>query len=104
MFKQGLLEGRRTLVTGGGGRLGSATTEKFLELGADAVICARRGEVLAATAKAPDDRFRRKVATFSWISARLPPLRRWLTKFSPTAESPAWSITLPEISSAAPRS
>ena len=65
MFQQDLLQGQRILVTGGGTGLGRAMTEKFLELGADAVICGRRGEVLAATARELEDRHGRKVATYA---------------------------------------
>ena len=39
MFKDGLLRGRRILVTGGGTGLGKGMAEKFLALGAE--ICAR---------------------------------------------------------------
>ena len=65
MFAQGLMQGQRILVTGGGTGLGRAMTEGFMQLGADAVICGRRGEVLAATAAALEERFGRKVATYS---------------------------------------
>ena len=65
MFKQDLLAGQRILVTGGGTGLGRAMTGKFLELGADAVICGRRGEVLAATAGALEEQYGRRVATYS---------------------------------------
>ena len=65
MYQPELLKGQRILVTGGGTGLGRAMTEKFLELGADAVICGRRGEVLAATAQELEDRFGRKVDTYT---------------------------------------
>ena len=65
MFQPDLLQGQRILVTGGGTGLGRAMTEKFLELGADAVICGRRGEVLKATAGELEDRHGRKVATYA---------------------------------------
>jgi len=42
MFENGLLKGRRVLVTGGGSGLGAAMGRRFLELGADLVICGRR--------------------------------------------------------------
>lgn len=51
MFQEGLLKGRRILVTGGGTGLGFSIRRQFLELGADLVICGRRGEVLAEAAK-----------------------------------------------------
>jgi NAD(P)-dependent dehydrogenase (short-subunit alcohol dehydrogenase family) len=50
MFKDGLLRGRRILVTGGGTGLGKAMAEKFLELGAEIFICGRRKSVCEATA------------------------------------------------------
>ena len=50
MFKDGLLRGRRILVTGGGTGLGKGMAEKFLSLGADIFICGRRKSVCEATA------------------------------------------------------
>jgi NAD(P)-dependent dehydrogenase (short-subunit alcohol dehydrogenase family) len=52
MFAPDLLAGRRALVTGGGTGLGRAIGTRYLELGADLVICGRRTEVLAETAAA----------------------------------------------------
>ena len=51
MFKADLFKGKRFLVTGGGTGLGRLMMEKFVELGADCVICGRRGSVLEETAK-----------------------------------------------------
>jgi NAD(P)-dependent dehydrogenase (short-subunit alcohol dehydrogenase family) len=42
MFADGLLKGRRILVTGGGTGLGKAMSTKFLKLGAEVHICGRR--------------------------------------------------------------
>jgi NAD(P)-dependent dehydrogenase (short-subunit alcohol dehydrogenase family) len=50
VFQDGLLKGKRILVTGGGTGLGAAMGQRFLELGADLVICGRRAEVLEETA------------------------------------------------------
>jgi NAD(P)-dependent dehydrogenase (short-subunit alcohol dehydrogenase family) len=50
MFEKGLLKGKRILVTGGGSGLGAAMGRRFLELGADLIICGRRLELLEATA------------------------------------------------------
>src|SRR5271154_4683740 len=50
MFEKGLLTGKRILVTGGGSGLGAAMGRRFLELGADLVICGRRLELLETTA------------------------------------------------------
>lgn len=50
MFKADLLKGKKYLVTGGGTGLGRAMTEKFVELGAEVVICGRRRDVLQEAA------------------------------------------------------
>jgi NAD(P)-dependent dehydrogenase (short-subunit alcohol dehydrogenase family) len=50
MFTEGLLRGRRILVTGGGTGLGKGMVEKFLSLGAELFICGRRKSVCEATA------------------------------------------------------
>jgi NAD(P)-dependent dehydrogenase (short-subunit alcohol dehydrogenase family) len=45
-----LLTGKRILVTGGGTGLGASMGRRFLELGAELIICGRRVEVLNETA------------------------------------------------------
>lgn len=50
MFRTDLLKGKRILVTGGGTGLGKSIAHRYLELGAELVICGRRTEVLEATA------------------------------------------------------
>src|SRR6266699_3322223 len=50
MFEKNLLAGKRILVTGGGSGLGASMGRRFLELGAELVICGRRLELLEATA------------------------------------------------------
>jgi NAD(P)-dependent dehydrogenase (short-subunit alcohol dehydrogenase family) len=50
MFEKGLLRGKRILVTGGGSGLGAAMARRFLELGAELIICGRRLELLETTA------------------------------------------------------
>ena len=51
MFRADLFKGKRFLVTGGGTGFGRIMMERFVELGADCVICGRRGSVLEETAK-----------------------------------------------------
>jgi len=51
MFRADLFKGKRFLITGGGTGLGRIMMERFVELGADCVICGRRGGVLEETAK-----------------------------------------------------
>jgi len=50
MFEKGLLADKRILVTGGGSGLGAAMGYRFVELGAELIICGRRREMLEATA------------------------------------------------------
>jgi NAD(P)-dependent dehydrogenase (short-subunit alcohol dehydrogenase family) len=50
MFEKGMLRGKRILVTGGGSGLGAAMGRRFVELGAELIICGRRLELLEATA------------------------------------------------------
>src|SRR5258705_2511680 len=50
MFEKGLLAGKRILVTGGGSGLGAAMGRRFIELGAELIICGRRLELLETTA------------------------------------------------------
>ena len=50
MFQGDLLKGKRFLVTGGGTGLGRSYALRMAELGAEVVICGRRGEVVERTA------------------------------------------------------
>jgi NAD(P)-dependent dehydrogenase (short-subunit alcohol dehydrogenase family) len=50
MFERNLLAGKRILVTGGGSGLGAAMGRRFVELGAELIVCGRRLELLEATA------------------------------------------------------
>jgi NAD(P)-dependent dehydrogenase (short-subunit alcohol dehydrogenase family) len=65
MFEKGLLTGKRILVTGGGSGLGAAMGRRFLELGADLVICGRRRELLEQTAAAFRDDPGGKISSFA---------------------------------------
>ncbi|MDX5423379.1 MAG: SDR family oxidoreductase [Hymenobacteraceae bacterium] len=51
MLKEGALKGKTIIVTGGGTGLGRSMVKYFLELGANAVICSRKLDVLEQTAK-----------------------------------------------------
>jgi NAD(P)-dependent dehydrogenase (short-subunit alcohol dehydrogenase family) len=51
MFEKSLLGGKRILITGGGSGLGSAMGRRFVELGAELIICGRRLELLEQTAE-----------------------------------------------------
>jgi NAD(P)-dependent dehydrogenase (short-subunit alcohol dehydrogenase family) len=61
MFVPDLLKGRSILITGGGTGLGKAMGRRFLELGAELMICGRREAVLAATAQEFESAFGRPV-------------------------------------------
>jgi NAD(P)-dependent dehydrogenase (short-subunit alcohol dehydrogenase family) len=51
MFQNDLLKNKRILITGGGTGLGRSIGKRYLELGAELVICGRRLDVLEATAR-----------------------------------------------------
>jgi NAD(P)-dependent dehydrogenase (short-subunit alcohol dehydrogenase family) len=55
MFKDGLLRGKRILVTGGGTGLGEVMAEAYAQLGATVYICGRRLKVVEETAKRISD-------------------------------------------------
>ena len=63
MFEKGLLKDKRILVTGGGSGLGAAMARRFVELGAELIICGRRPDVLDATAEAIRGELNGKVET-----------------------------------------
>jgi len=65
MFKEGLLKGKRILVTGGGTGLGKEIAARYLELGAELWLCGRRGGVLEETAKGLAGRYGGVVKTHS---------------------------------------
>ena len=52
MFRDGLMQGQRILVSGGGTGIGREMAEGFLKLGAEVHICGRRGGVCEDTAEA----------------------------------------------------
>lgn len=51
MFQSDLLNGKRVLITGGGTGLGKSIGRRYVELGAQLIICGRRGEVLEQAAR-----------------------------------------------------
>src|SRR6201997_4577476 len=61
MFEKNLLANKRILVTGGGSGLGAAMGRRFVELGAELIICGRRLELLEATAAQMRSEFGGKV-------------------------------------------
>ena len=65
MFERALLAGKRILVTGGGSGLGAAMGHRFVELGAELIICGRRHEMLEATAARMRSELGGKVAVLS---------------------------------------
>jgi NAD(P)-dependent dehydrogenase (short-subunit alcohol dehydrogenase family) len=62
MLKDGILKGKRILVTGGGTGLGEVMAEAYAQLGATVYICGRRKAVLDETAKRISDATGSKVA------------------------------------------
>jgi len=64
MFRDGLLKGKRILVTGGGTGLGKAMAERYLDLGAELVICGRRKSVVDETARELADRTGGKITAY----------------------------------------
>lgn len=56
MFKEGLLKGKRILITGGGTGLGKEIATRYLQLGAEVWIAGRRGAVLESCAKELTDK------------------------------------------------
>ena len=71
MFKTDLFKGKRFLVTGGGTGLGRMMMEKFVELGADCVICGRRGGVLEETAKQVMEKYPGRRVDFHAVDIRV---------------------------------
>jgi NAD(P)-dependent dehydrogenase (short-subunit alcohol dehydrogenase family) len=65
MFKTDLLKGKKMLITGGGSGLGKSVGRRYMELGAELVICGRRKEVLDATAEEFRQATGGKVTTYS---------------------------------------
>lgn len=65
MLRDGLLDGKRILVTGGGTGLGKVMAEDFLRLGATVYICGRRKAVLDETAQELMDKHGGTVKAFA---------------------------------------
>jgi NAD(P)-dependent dehydrogenase (short-subunit alcohol dehydrogenase family) len=51
MFSKDLLRDKRILITGGGTGLGRSIAKRYLELGANVIICGRRREVLEQSSR-----------------------------------------------------
>ena len=64
MFKDGLLKDQRILVTGGGTGLGKEMAARFVELGAEVIICGRRKSVCDATAFELADKYGGQVTSY----------------------------------------
>jgi NAD(P)-dependent dehydrogenase (short-subunit alcohol dehydrogenase family) len=64
MFKDGLLKGQRILVTGGGTGLGKEMAAKFVQLGAEVIICGRRKSVCDETAFKLADKYGGQVTSY----------------------------------------
>jgi NAD(P)-dependent dehydrogenase (short-subunit alcohol dehydrogenase family) len=65
MFEKGLLAQKRILITGGGSGLGAAMGRRFVELGAELIICGRRLELLEKTAATMRSQLGGKVSAVS---------------------------------------
>ncbi|HUN96481.1 MAG TPA: SDR family oxidoreductase [Bradyrhizobium sp.] len=65
MFEKGLLTDKRILITGGGSGLGAAMGRRFVELGAELLICGRRLQLLEQTAARLRSEFGGKVGVFT---------------------------------------
>ena len=63
MFREGLLKGKRILVTGGGTGLGKEIAARYLSLGAELWLAGRRGPVLEETSRELVSRFGGQVQT-----------------------------------------
>jgi len=63
MYRADLLKGHRILITGGGTGLGFSMGARFMELGADLVICGRRENVLKEAAEKHQAKSGRAVET-----------------------------------------
>ena len=71
MFEKNLLSAKRILITGGGSGLGAAMGRRFVELGAELIICGRRLELLEATAAQMRSELVNHVATLTNIPQRV---------------------------------
>ena len=67
------LNGKKALISGGTGGLGSAIAEAFLQQGADVAVCGRNPDK-ARDMKETADKAGQKLYVFEWI---LPARRRW---------------------------
>lgn len=63
MYKSDLLAHKKILITGGGTGLGAAMGRRYVELGAELVICGRRAEILDKAAATLRDEFHANIKT-----------------------------------------
>jgi NAD(P)-dependent dehydrogenase (short-subunit alcohol dehydrogenase family) len=104
MFRADLFAGKRFLISGGGTGLGRIMLERFVELGADCVICGRRGGVLEETAKEVMAKYPgRRVDTFAVDIRVATAVEEMIERIWATGPLDDWSTTPPGISSPGPR-
>ena len=102
MFQPDLLKGKRILITGGGTGLGLSMGRRFLELGADLVICGRREAVLQEAAAQLKAETKGSVETASLRHPRCGGGRCDAGEIWKSGRSMHWSTMPPEISSPGP--
>ncbi|MEO6685242.1 MAG: SDR family NAD(P)-dependent oxidoreductase, partial [Dyadobacter sp.] len=80
MLRDGALENKTIIVTGGGTGLGKSMGAYFLKLGANVVICSRRLEVLETTAKELEEQTGGKVLAIACDVRKTDEIENVITK------------------------
>ncbi|WP_159467161.1 SDR family oxidoreductase [Dyadobacter sp. 3J3] len=80
MLRDGALENKTIIVTGGGTGLGKSMATYFLKLGANVVICSRRLEVLENTAKELEEQTGGKVLAIACDVRKTEEIENVITK------------------------